>query len=102
MRRGSRLAASGLALGVLLVSATASGYCRTTTCDPRRQACPRDAQGCMTGGIPLAWPEACVGFSVQRDGWHVDDVELRTLAPHPLFADGFESGGATHWSLPTP
>lgn len=40
--------------------------------------------------------------SVQRDGWHVDDVELRTLAPHPLFADGFESGGTTHWSLPTP
>ncbi len=79
MRRGSRLAASGLALGVLLVSATASGYCRTTTCDPRRQACPRDAQGCMTGGIPLAWPEACVGFSVQRDGSVKLGIDAGTL-----------------------
>jgi hypothetical protein len=40
--------------------------------------------------------------SVQRDGWHVDDIELRALLPHPLFADAFESGGTTHWSLRTP
>jgi len=40
--------------------------------------------------------------SIQKDGWHLDDIELRTLAPHPLFADGFESGGTTHWSARTP
>ena len=40
--------------------------------------------------------------SEQRDGWHVDDIELRALLPHPLFADAFESGGTTHWSLRTP
>ncbi len=40
--------------------------------------------------------------NTQRDGWHVDDIELRSLAPHPLFADGFESGGTAHWSALAP
>lgn len=40
--------------------------------------------------------------NTQLDGWHVDDIELRALLPHPLFADAFESGGTTHWSLRTP
>lgn len=30
--------------------------------------CPRDADNCKTTGIPLAWPSACVGFSIQHDG----------------------------------
>ena len=40
--------------------------------------------------------------NTQMDGWHIDDIELRSLAPHPLFADAFESGGTTHWSALAP
>lgn len=40
--------------------------------------------------------------NTQLDGWHVDDIELRALLPHPLFADAFESGGTTHWSERAP
>ena len=29
-------------------------------------------------------------------------VDAVALLPHPLFADAFESGGTTHWSLRTP
>jgi hypothetical protein len=39
---------------------------------------------------------------IVRDGWHVDDIELRVDTPHPLFADDFESEGLTHWSLVLP
>ncbi|MBZ0089222.1 MAG: immune inhibitor A, partial [Thermoanaerobaculia bacterium] len=53
-------------------------------------------------------PQARIRFrlttdeGVVKDGWHVDDIELRSLAPHPLFADAFESGGTTHWSALAP
>ena len=40
--------------------------------------------------------------NTQMDGWHLDDIELRAVAPHALFADGFESGGTGHWSARTP
>jgi hypothetical protein len=39
-----------------------------------------------------------------RDGWYLDDIAVRAagpLAPGPaIFADGFESGDTTRWTVP--
>jgi hypothetical protein len=42
--------------------------------------------------------------SITFDGWHVDDIALTAVFPPPtaLFADGFESGGFTLWSVAVP
>ncbi len=49
----------------------AQAYCRTTTCDtsrsPAEGGCQYDQDDCATNGVPLAWPQACVSFSVQKD-----------------------------------
>lgn len=58
----------GLGLG-LLVSAHASAFCRTNSCDVSRgETCYRDGNGCLHGGVPLYWAKACATFSVQQDG----------------------------------
>lgn len=53
----------GLALA-WLAPRPALAFCRSTTCSAD---CPRDADDCKTTGLPLYWPTACVGFSIQRD-----------------------------------
>ncbi len=52
-----------------LLAARADAFCRTTTCDPEREAdgCDR-VDGCATRGIPLFWPDACVTYAVQSRG----------------------------------
>lgn len=67
--RAERLALSTAALAATLaLSSAASAFCRTTTCDPRDGTeCHTDANGCVTDGIPLVWPGACVGFDLQQD-----------------------------------
>src|SRR5262252_3018354 len=47
-----------------LVSRSGEAFCRTTTCSD----CPVDQNGCTIGGMPVSWPQACVSFSVQKDG----------------------------------
>src|SRR5262249_18382287 len=48
--------------------ADAAAFCRTTTCDVRAgQDCPMDANGCVTVGLPLIWPNPCIGFDLQED-----------------------------------
>jgi hypothetical protein len=66
-----RLFSGGWGLAcVLLVARGALAFCRTTTCDPSGStapdACQYDDDGCATNGTPLAWPKACVAFSVNR------------------------------------
>jgi hypothetical protein len=56
---------SALALGVLLLGADASAFCRTTT---DRAPADYDAAtgGCWAKGVPLFWRNACVGYSIAR------------------------------------
>jgi hypothetical protein len=58
------------AVGVALASPAVSAFCRTTTCAiPKPPAeCQRDTNGCFTAGIPLAWEQQCVSFSVNQAG----------------------------------
>jgi len=72
------------AAAVVAVSAAAShasAYCRTMTCDPNdpKAHCQIDKNGCVTSGLPLAWPSSCVTIGVQKmgspvNGFSYDDV----------------------------
>jgi MYXO-CTERM domain-containing protein len=66
---------------VWLGAATASAFCRTTTCDALdlMADCSRDANGCATTGIPLAWPTQCVSFGVQKDGSPLRHITYQTF-----------------------
>ena len=57
-----------LASGVLLLAAQSSAFCRATTCDPSKELCARDAQLCLTSGLPLIWTSSCLQVYVQADG----------------------------------
>ncbi len=77
--------ASGTACFIALVIAlpsTAWAFCRTSTC----KACPRDEEtGCTVGGIPVAWPEACVSFSLNEAAATMVDLETATLIAEEAF-----------------
>jgi hypothetical protein len=63
--------AVGLAmLATALPSGPAAAFCRTTTCSvPNPPAeCQRDGDMCFRAGIPLAWQQQCVSFSVNQAG----------------------------------
>jgi hypothetical protein len=74
-RRGHAIAfACGLAVAFtrLLSPDVALAYCRTSTC----LDCKRDpATGCTKGGKPIAWPNACVSFSVNRNASTTIDLD---------------------------
>lgn len=65
--RARGAAASFLAVAVL-ISGPAAAFCRTTTCDPRRDQCVSDEKGCITSGVALQWPSRCLSFGTQKDG----------------------------------
>lgn len=67
-------AAPALALATLLIAGRAGAYCRTTTCDPRSEACEVDSTGCIVTGIPLVWPDRCLSFGTQKDGSHLRGI----------------------------
>jgi hypothetical protein len=51
------------AFALVALEGSAFAFCRKTTCP----TCPVDpATGCPTGGKPVAWPGACVSYSLQR------------------------------------
>jgi len=73
---------SGLAFcSTLLLSSAAFGFCRTTTCDPGKDACETDGDLCLTTGFPLAWRSSCVRVGVHElgapnSGLSFDDIAL--------------------------
>jgi hypothetical protein len=66
----------------MLVAAPAFGFCPTTTCSD----CPTDSNGCTIGGLPIAWPQSCVSFSVQKDGSRIADYATVELLARGAFA----------------
>jgi hypothetical protein len=57
-----------LALLVLLATRDAAAFCRATTCDPRKEVCRIDDNGCVIDGAPLHWVSRCLSFGVQEAG----------------------------------
>ncbi len=80
-----RRVASTTLCGIALVSVAPSSvraFCRTSTCEE----CPRDEQtGCTLGGKPIAWPEACVSFSLNEMAATTVDLETATLLAEEAF-----------------
>lgn len=58
MRQGLAVAA------VLGVTGAAQAYCRTRTCNERKQDCAVDAEGCAHRGAPVYWNRASVEVEV--------------------------------------
>jgi len=76
-----------LALSLLatleLVSRSGAAFCRTTTCSD----CPVDQNGCTVGGTPISWPQACVSYSVHKDGSRIAPYAV----VEPLVRSAFNS-----------
>jgi hypothetical protein len=65
-------------LAALCSSASAAAYCRTTTCDSRKEDCGDAETGCPSRGIPLFWGKRCTSFSVQKDGSAKQGIDYDT------------------------
>jgi hypothetical protein len=96
MSKTEGLSLVGVALGLLLGTSQAQAYCRTTTCktddalDP--DFCQYDQDNCAINGKPLAWPQACVAFSVQKDGSPKRGIAWTTM-------QAIESDAYYQWSM---
>jgi hypothetical protein len=63
-------------IGTLTAPDKARAFCRTSVCELAevgRICNPAQQEDC---GVPLAWKERCIGFSVQRDGSAAISSEL--------------------------
>ncbi|HEY4105649.1 MAG TPA: hypothetical protein VGM44_17240, partial [Polyangiaceae bacterium] len=60
------------------MSARASAYCLTRTCDPNSGTCQFDGN-CIISGKPLYWPNSCISFDVQKDGSPLLQISADTL-----------------------
>jgi hypothetical protein len=59
------LAALAFACSATLASKSAAAFCRTTTTPLPANFDPRN--GCYTGGLPIYWRGACVGYAISQD-----------------------------------
>jgi hypothetical protein len=87
--------AAALAVALLGGSRGAEAYCRTTTCTCSSAAtcptdCPKDTNGCVTTGQPLAWSGSCAGFALNIAGTSTLTADQWTSA----ILAGFDAWGA--------
>lgn len=74
---------TALALGASVWPGAALAFCRTSTCTD----CPRDpATGCVRGGTPIAWPDACLSFSMNHAASAAIDLDGATALMLEAFA----------------
>jgi hypothetical protein len=85
------LCALGLGLAGLLVASPSHAYCRTRTCEFRRDVdCEYDPRtGCSTVGAFVYWGNHCIPFAVQRDGSQDENISASQL--DALVGEGFDS-----------
>jgi hypothetical protein len=75
--------ALAFALAVMVWPNAARAFCRTSTCTD----CPRDPPtGCTIGGRPIAWPHACVSFSLSQSASDSIDVAAASVMMGEAFA----------------
>jgi hypothetical protein len=68
---------------LLCCSGVVQAYCRTSTCS----TCARDPDtGCTLGGTPVAWPAACVSFSMQEGASSTIQLDAATSLMREAFA----------------
>jgi hypothetical protein len=82
-----RAAAASIAFAL---SAHASAYCLTYTCDAKKEHCPLDSEtGCNIGGKALYWSSSVVSFDVQQDGSKLRDISYDQL--HTVVRSAFQT-----------
>jgi len=87
---------------VMGISANSAAYCRTYTCDTKKEDCPFEA-GCNVGGNPLYWARSYVSFDVQKDGSKRQGISYDQL--HTVVHNAFQRwvdadcGDGTHPSI---
>jgi len=69
------------------ISANSAAFCRTYTCDTKKEDCPMEA-GCNVGGNPLFWARSVVSFDVQRDGSKRQGISYDQL--HTVVRNAFQ------------
>jgi hypothetical protein len=57
-------------------------FCHATTCHD----CVAPADGCVTEGLPLYWPNSCVTYAVQQDATRWASLDVATRAVDAAFA----------------
>ena len=67
MPRSAPLVALLACAAAVLSAADARAFCRTTTQAPDPSFVPSPDTPCWTGGNPLYWKNACVGYSIQEN-----------------------------------
>jgi len=71
------------------LSAHASAYCLTYTCDPKKNECTFNPQtGCLEGGKALYWASSVVSFDVQQDGSKLQNISHEQL--HEVVVSAFQ------------
>jgi hypothetical protein len=84
------LAAAGAGL---LWAPASHAYCRTRTCEFRKDVnCRFDSAGCSTVGEFVYWDSHCIPFAVQRDGSPDEDISAEEL--DLLVQNGFDAWSA--------
>jgi len=74
LRKPAGALAFAILLFVVTYGAAGRAFCRTTTCEN----CEMPPQGCITDGIPLYWPTACISYSMQQDASDTADLQTAT------------------------
>jgi len=85
-----------IAAGIGTATAPASAFCRTTTCEPDRETCPRDANGCFTTGTPLRWSKLPLVYRVSARGSSAfarDDARAKIAAAFDRWTQAVCSDG---------
>ena len=62
------LVALGTMALVMAWTTTASAYCRTMTCKPKKEECEIDEDGCVTSGVPQRWEKLPIIFRFHERG----------------------------------
>src|SRR5687767_12303906 len=85
---------------ILGMSHDAAAFCRSTTCDSRKETCPRDDSYCLTTGAPLYWASRCLFFVVHEAGAPTHGIFARRHgASRPASIPQLDAGGL-RWGPP--
>lgn len=63
-----RYAGFAIVLLSLAAPATASAFCRSTTCNPKTESCEKDDRGCNTTGEPVRWAKMPIEYRFSSAG----------------------------------
>ena len=93
--------ALGCALFVVLASRDAGAYCRTTTCDPKKESCQTDGDDCIIEGMPLWWRDGRMSMWVDAAGAPLTGItSSRTAAALASALDAWSTAICADGSLP--